>query len=99
MYNMGSYTDFSKAFDSVPHQRLLIKLRTSGISGYIVNWIKSFITGITQCVSVEGEMSNWREATSGIPQGSVIGPLLFVIFINDLPDEVKHNMCKLFADY
>ena len=52
------YTDFSKAFDSVPHQRLLIKLRGIGISGYIVNWIKPFITGRTQCVSVEGEMSN-----------------------------------------
>ena len=93
------YTDFPKAFDSVPHQGLLIKLRNIGISGYILNWIKSFITGRSQCVSVEGEMPNWREVTSGIPQGSVIGPLLFVIFINDLPDEMKHNMCKLFADY
>ena len=92
------YTDYSKAFDYVPDQSLLIKLRNIGISGYLLNWIKSFITGRTQCVSVEGEMSNWREVISGIPQGSVIGPLLFVILINDLRDKVKHNMCKLFAD-
>ena len=49
-------------------------------------------------LSVEGEISTWSKVTSGIPQGSVIGPLLFVIFINDMPDEVKHNACKLFAD-
>ena len=92
------YTDFSKAFDSVPHQRLYIKLHNIGIRGHILKWIKSLLTGRTQCVSVEGEISTWSEVTSGIPQGSVIGPLLFVIFINDMPDEVKHNVCKLFAD-
>ena len=61
-------------------------------AGYILKWIKSFLTGRIQCVSVEGEISNWREVTSGIPRGSVIGPLLFVIFINDIPNEVKHNV-------
>ena len=89
------YTDFSKAFDSVPHQRLHMKLHNIGIRGYILKWIKSFLTGRIQCVSVEGEISNWREVTSGIPQGSVIGPLLFVIFINDMPNEVKHNTVEL----
>ena len=84
------YTDFSKAFDSVPHQRLHMKLHNIGIRGYILKWIKSFLTGRIQWVSVEGEISNWREVNSG--------PLFFVIFINDMPNEVKHNVCKLFAD-
>ena len=60
------YTDFSKAFDSVPHQRLHMKSHNIGISGYILKWIKSFLTGRIQCVNVEGEISNWREVTSGL---------------------------------
>ena len=92
------YTDFAKAFDSVPHERLIIKLRNIGISGNILNWLRSFLSGRKQCVSVEGKMSNWTEVISGIPQGSVIGPTLFVIFINDLPEEIKSNICKMFAD-
>lgn len=92
------YTDFSKAFDSVAHNRLLLKLRSMGIAGDILNWIKSFLTGRSQCVKVDGETSKWKPVLSGVPQGSVIGPLLFVIFINDMPDEVKHSVCKLFAD-
>ena len=92
------YTDFSKAFDSVPHQRLLAKLERSGIKGDILQWIRSFLKGRCQCVNVDGTRSGWRDVTSGIPQGSVIGPILFVIFINDMPQVVKQNFCKLFAD-
>ena len=92
------YTDFSKAFDSVAHNRLLLKLRSMGISGDLLNWIKSFLTGRSQCVKVEGMTSEWKPVLSGVPQGFVIGPLLFVIFINDMPDVVKHTICKLFAD-
>ena len=92
------YIDFSKAFDSVPHQRLQIKLYNIGIRGYVLKCIKSLLTGRTQCVNVERDFSNWGEVTSGIPQGSVIGPLLFVIYINDMPNEMKNNICKLFAD-
>ena len=92
------YTDFSKAFDSVPHERLFLKLEAMGIRGDVAKWIKSFLRGRTQCVNVDGEHSTWRDVLSGIPQGSVLGPILFVIFINDLPTQVKHNMCKLFAD-
>ena len=92
------YTDFSKAFDSVPHERLFVKLESLGISGDVLKWIKSFLRGRTQCVNVDGVRSSWREVLSGIPQGSVIGPILFVIFINDMPREVKYNLCKLFAD-
>ena len=92
------YIDFSKAFDSVAHERLLRKLENVGLNGHLLHWIRTFLTCRIQCVTVEGASSTWTKATSGIPQGSVLGPLLFVIFINDMPDEVKYNLCKLFAD-
>ena len=92
------YTDFSKAFDSVPHERLFLKLDAIGIRGDVLKWIKTFLRGRTQCVNVDGAKSTWRDVLSGIPQGSVIGPILFVIFINDMPSHIKHNFCKLFAD-
>ena len=92
------FTDFSKAFDSVPHERLFVKLKSLGIRGDILQWVKSFLRGRTQCVSVDGKKSSWKDVLSGIPQGSVLGPILFVIFINDMPLEVKYNICKLFAD-
>ena len=91
------YTDFAKAFDSVPHKRLLVKLESIGIKSEVLQWIKSFLTGRRHRVGVNGELSSWIEAISGIPQGSVLGPILFVVFINDMPEVVK-NSCKLFAD-
>ena len=92
------YTDFSKAFDSFPHTRLLTNLQGLGIKGDVLFWIKSFLTKRTQCVNVDGIISDWIMVLSGIPQGSVLGPILFVVFINDMPAEVKNNICKLFAD-
>ena len=92
------YTDFAKAFDSVAHERLILKLEAVEITGDVLNWIRSFLVGRSQSVRVEGETSGWQKMLSGIPQGSVLGPLLFVIFINDMPDVVKDNICKLFAD-
>jgi hypothetical protein len=92
------YTDFSKAFDSVAHERLLVKLENMGITGDVSKWIKSFLNGRTQCVNVEGFLSDWMNVLSGVPQGSVMGPILFVIFINDMSGEVKRSFCKLFAD-
>ena len=91
------YTDFSKAFDSVPHTRLLKKIESYGIKGDILKWIGSFLSNRKQRVKVEGSMSRWIPVTSGIPQGSVLGPILFVLFINDMPSGIK-NTCKLFAD-
>ena len=89
--------DFSKAFDTVPHTRLLSKLEHYGINGTINNWIKSFLTNRTQSVVVEGNQSPHVDVLSGVPQGTVLGPLLFLCHINDLPQHVKSQV-RMFAD-
>ena len=91
------YLDFQKAFDSVPHQRLLLKLKGYGIQGRLLKWIENFLKDRKQSIQVDGASSDWADVTSGIPQGSVLGPTLFLIYINDLPD-VVHSFVKLFAD-
>ena len=91
------YLDFAKAFDSVPHIRLLTKLKGYGIDGNVCGWIRQFLIGRRQRVQVGGSLSNWAPVTSGIPQGSVLGPILFVIFINDMPS-VVNSYIELFAD-
>ena len=91
------YMDFMKAFDRVPHERLLSKMKAYGISNGILCWVRDFLSDRIQKVIVNGSSSNWSEVTSGIPQGSVLGPLLFVIYINDLPD-VVNSEAFLFAD-
>ena len=89
--------DFSKAFDTVPHQRLLLKLDYYGIRGQTKRWIENFLSGRTQQVVVEGESSCIGPVMSGVPQGSVLGPTLFLIFINDIGDGI-HAKVRLFAD-
>jgi len=76
------YTYFEKAFDKVPHKRLLSKLHSYQINDNIINWVTNFLTGRKYTVRVNGSYSLWAEVTSGIPQG--MGPLLFLIYINDL---------------
>jgi hypothetical protein len=91
------YLDFSKAFDTVPHRRLIQKLECYGITGKLLKWIKSFLTNRKQRVALNGFLSMWKLVLSGVPQGSVLGPFLFVIFINDLQDVLK-VVSKMYAD-
>ena len=92
------YLDYSKAFDKVNHTTLLRKLQHYGISGDLLRWIESFLVGRKQSVIVDGVPSQKGPVRSGVPQGTVLGPLLFVLYINDLPDRLLHTKCKMFAD-
>lgn len=89
--------DFSKAFDRVPHRRLLAKLHHYGIRDNTLKLIEAFLTDRTQRVIVDGSTSEAAPVISGVPQGSVLGPILFLIFINDLPQRVS-SKARLFAD-
>jgi hypothetical protein len=89
--------DFSKAFDKVPHERLLKKLSYYGIRGHLLQWFRGFLTHRTQQVVCDGEISTPRVVLSGVPQGTVLGPLLFLLYINDLPNHLA-STARLFAD-
>ena len=91
------YLDFSKAFDFVPHSRLIQKLENLGIRGQILSWISAFLQDRRQRVLLKNGTSDWEPVISGVPQGSIIGPVLFLLYVNNLPDTTQ-NTAKMFAD-
>ena len=92
------FLDFSKAFDKVSHHHLFHKLYHYGIRGNTLNWIKNFTLSRSQCVVVDGQQSDLTEVSSGVPQGTVLAPILFLCFINDLPNRITSSKIKLYAD-
>ncbi len=91
------YLDFAKVFDSVNNRSLLAKLKASGIDGAVLNWIKSYLSDRSYQVQIDGILSEEAPCHSGVPQGSVIGPLLFLLYMNDLPAAIGDS-ALIFAD-
>jgi len=91
------FFDFSKAFDRVPHSRLHYKLNHYGIRGPLLKWLESFLTNCSQHVILNNHSSHETSVLSGVPQGTILGPLLFLLYINDLPQCVRKRI-KLYAD-
>ena len=91
------YLDLAKAFDSVPHKRLLVKLQSYGVRGNLLKWIESFLLGRRQRVMIAGIGSEWVSVLSGVPQGSVLGPVLFICYINDMPNTIL-SFIYIYAD-
>ena len=91
------FLDYQKAFDTVPHQRLLLQAESFGIRGKVLNWIKAFLSNRRQRVRVNDSTSSWKPVISGIPQGSILGPILFILYVNDIPSQLQ-SIISMYAD-
>ena len=92
------FLDISKAFDKVWHHGLLYKLQKCGINGKLLEWFEDYLRDRLQRVVINGQTSSWGHVNAGVPQGSVLGPLLFLLYINDITEVVRHCKIRLFAD-
>ena len=90
--------DFAKAFDSVCPAKLVSKLKTFGINDPLLSWFYSYLTGRRQRVVINGTCSNWADVGLGVPQGSLLGPILFLLFVNDMPNVINSATLAMFAD-
>ena len=92
------YLDFRKAFDKVPHKRLMVEVKAHGIGGKIWGWIDDWLNSRKQRATLNGRESDWIDVLSGLPQGSVLGPVLFVIYINDIDSYASSKTLKFAED-
>ena len=98
LLTLGVFIDLSKAFDTVDHSILITKLDHYGIKGKTLNWFKSYLKYRSQCVCLESDSSDFKEISCGVPQGSILGPLLFLIYVNDIYNTSGKLKFILFAD-